>query len=362
MGPREVKFVGNSAPAASEMENIGFREKLFSAAKINAVVDALVAEGASPDGALADAEVSLPDLNSPATRISRSQLIQCYRNAIALSRDPHLPYTIGSGLHLSAYGMYGYAMLCSTDFRRTMEFAVRYHQLATPLATIAFDERDRLATWTIEPLLHPEIDSQLYRFVTELQVATHISLHRDIMGESFQPREILLAYRPAGDFQIPSAIAGCPVRFQQEANRIVFDAAFLDAVPKLGNRTTYPAAIALCDELLASIALSAGAAGKIRSVLLRDVANQPTLSTVARLLKTTPRTLRRQLQSQNTSFRQLSNELRAHVAVRYLRETTMTTDDIAFALGYSDAANFRHAFRRWTGRTPHEFREQTTDL
>jgi AraC-like DNA-binding protein len=343
------------------MDNIGFREKLFSAAKISAVVDALVAEGASPIDALKAAEVSLPDLNSPATRISRSQLIQCYRNAIALSRDPHLPYTIGSSVHLSAYGMYGYAMLCSTDFRRTMDFAVQYHQLATPLTTIAFDERDGLGTWTIEPMLHPEIDHRLSRFVTELQIATHISLHRDIMGESFQAREILLAYRQPSDFQFPSVVARCPVRFQQEVNRIVFDSAFLDTAPKLGNRTTYPAAIALCDELLAKLALRSGAAGKIRSVLLRDLANRPTLPSVAKLLQTTPRTLRRQLQSQDTSFRQLSNELRVHVALRYLHETEMTIEDIAFALGFSDAANFRHAFRRWTGRTPHAFRQEKTD-
>ena len=354
--------MGNLVQVTPRMENIGFREKLFSAAKINVVVDALAAEGASPHDALANTDVGLPDLNSPGTRISISQLIQCYRNAIALSRDPHLPYTIGSRVHLSAYGMYGYAMLCSTDFRRTMDFAVRYHQLATPLATIAFDERDRLGTWTIDPLLHPEINSQLYRFVTELQIATHISLHRDIMGKSFQPGEILLAYRPAADFQIPSAIVGCPLSFEQEASRIVFDSTFLDAAPKLGHRTTYPAAIALCDELLADLALRTGVAGKIRSVLLHDVANQPTLPAVARLLKTTPRTLRRQLRSQNTSFRQLSNELRVHVALRYLRETKMTIDDVALALGYSDAANFRHAFRRWTGRTPHEFRQETTDL
>ena len=208
------------------MEDVGFTEKVFSAAKITAVVDKLALEGASPVDALADTDVRLSDLNSPAARISRNQLIQCYRNAIALSRDPHLAYTIGSSVHLSAYGMYGYAMLCSTDFRSTMDFAVRYHQLATPLATIAFEERDGLAIWTIEPLPHPKIDSRLYRFVTELQIATHISLHRDIMGEAFQPREILLAYRPAADFQIPSAIAGCPVRFEQEANRIVFNSSY----------------------------------------------------------------------------------------------------------------------------------------
>jgi len=338
------------------METAGFGEKAYNAAKLGAVVDVLLAEGVAPSDALEGADVSFDDLHLPSTRISRNQLIQCYRNAVALSRDPHLPYTIGSSVHLSAYGMYGYAMLCSTDFRRTMDFAVHYHQLATPLATIAFDERDRLGAWTVEPLLHPKIDSQLYRFVAELQIATHISLHRDIMGESFKPREVFLTYRPHGDFQITSELVGCPVRFEQETNQILFDSAFLDAAPKLGNRTTYPSAIALCDDLLADLAMRTGAAGKIRRMLSRDVTNRPTLAAVAKQLKTTPRTLRRQLQSQDTSFRHLSNELRVHIALRYLRETKMTTEDIAFALGFSDAANFRHAFRRWTGSTPNEFR------
>ena len=340
------------------MESAGFGQKAYNAAKMAAVVDVLLAEGVAPGDALEGADISFDDLHLASTRISRDQLIQCYRNAVALSRDPHLPYTIGSNVHLSAYGMYGYAMLCSTDFRRTMEFAVHYHQLATPLTTIAFEERDRLGTWTIEPLLHPKIDSLLYRFVTELQIAIHISLHRDIMGESFKPREILLTYHAAADFRLPSEIIGCPVSYQQEANWMVFDSTFLDAAPKLGNRTTFPSVIALCDDLLVDLALGTGAAGKVRSMLLRDVTNRPTLAKVAKLLKTTPRTLRRQLRSEDTSFRQLSNELRIHVAVRYLRETKMTVQDIAFALGFSDAANFRHAFRRQTGKTPNEFRQE----
>jgi Arabinose-binding domain of AraC transcription regulator, N-term len=244
------------------MNGVGFGEKWYSAAKMGAVVDALLAEGVSPADVLDGCDISFEDLYSASTRISRDQLIQCCRNAVALSRNRHLAYTIGSNVHLSAYGMYGYAMLCSADFRKTMDFAVRYHQLATPLATIAFEERDRLGAWIIEPLLHPGIDSQLYRFVTELQIATHISLHRDIMGESFKPREIFLTYGPAPDFQITSALVGCPVKFEQETNRVVFDSAFLDAAPKLGNRTTSPSAIALCDDLLADLALRTGAASQ----------------------------------------------------------------------------------------------------
>jgi AraC-like DNA-binding protein len=342
------------------MDSGGFEEKLYSAAKMAAVVDALIEVGVSPGEALAGSDISFEELHSPSTRISRNQLIRCYRNALALSRDPHLPFKLGASIHLSAYGMYGYAMLCSTDFRKTMDFAVRYHQLATPLAAISFEERNRLAIWTIEPLLHPRIDSQIYRFVTELQIATHISLHRDIMGERFRPRELLLTYRPSTDFRITPALVGCPVRLEQTMNQIVFDSTFLDEPPKLGNRATYPSIIALCDDLLVDLTKRAGPAGKVRNVLLQDVATRPTFAAVAKVLNTPSRTLRRQLQLQNTSFRLLSDELRTYVALRYLRGTKMTNEDIAFALGFSDAANFRHAFRRWTGKAPNDYRHDAS--
>jgi transcriptional regulator GlxA family with amidase domain len=111
-----------------------------------------------------------------------------------------------------------------------------------------------------------------------------------------------------------------------------------------------------CTVSTPDLVLQSGAAGRVRSLLSTDVAERLSFAAVAKLLKTTTRTLRRQLRLQNTSFRELSDEFRVHVALRYLRETTMTMEDIAFALGFSDSANFRHAFRRWTGKAPHEFR------
>jgi AraC-like DNA-binding protein len=66
--------------------------------------------------------------------------------------------------------------------------------------------------------------------------------------------------------------------------------------------------------------------------------------------------LRRRLADQGASYRQLTDELRRDVAINYLRETAMTVEDIAYALGFSDPANFRQAFRRWTSATPQQFR------
>ena len=105
--------------------------------------------------------------------------------------------------------------------------------------------------------------------------------------------------------------------------------------------------------------LRTGIAGRVREALLVNLARPTSLEAVARHLKMSTRTLRRKLSEESTSFRVLLDDLRVQVAIKYLRDTNLTIEAIAAALGFSDGANFRHAFRRWTGRPPQEFRNHS---
>ena len=91
---------------------------------------------------LRDVNLTVDQVHSPKSRISLAELMTACKNAIRLSSDPHLPYRIGTSIHISAYGMYGFAILCCPDFRKAMAFAELYHALAAPLATIEFTERE----------------------------------------------------------------------------------------------------------------------------------------------------------------------------------------------------------------------------
>ena len=51
-----------------------------------------------------------------------------------------------------------------------------------------------------------------------------------------------------------------------------------------------------------------------------------------------------------------SGSAEAGQLIAYLRDTSMSLEDIAYRLRFSDAANFRHAFKRWTGKSPGEYR------
>ena len=82
----------------------------------------------------------------------------------------------------------------------------------------------------------------------------------------------------------------------------------------------------------------------------------PGIDEVARKLNMSARTLRRRLTEKDASYQQILQDVRCQIAIAYLRDTHMTVEDIAGRVGFTDSANFRHAFKRWTGQPPSHFR------
>ncbi|SDN12608.1 transcriptional regulator, AraC family [Afipia sp. GAS231] len=353
---------GNSSALRSHSNNaadgpiVGLSERVYESTKLAALFDVLVDQGCPAGEILGNVNLTADEVHSPKSRISLAELMAACKNAIRLSSDPHLPYRIGTSIHISAYGMYGFAILCCPDFRKATAFAELYHALAAPLATIEFTEEKEFASWVIEPNARAAADPKIYRFLTEMQIGIHISLMRDVMGAAFTPDRISLAYPKSHDFGLPVDQIGCPVSFASRTNQILFRSAWLDQAANLGNKTTYPAVVALCDDLLNDLTSRIGIAGEIRAHLLRNITTPPTLAAIAKLLEVSDRSLRRQLREQGISFRGLLDELRMQIALKYLRTTRLANEDIALALGFSDAANFRRAFRRWTNKSPSEIR------
>ena len=172
---------------AKEKPIVGLSERIYESTKLAALFDALVDQGCPAGEILGNVNLTVDEVHSPKSRISLAELMTACKNAIRLSNDPHLPYRIGTSIHISAYGMYGFAILCCPDFRKAMAFAELYHALAAPLATIEFTEEDGLASWVIDPNARAAADPQLDRFITEMQIGIHISLMRDVMGAAFIP-------------------------------------------------------------------------------------------------------------------------------------------------------------------------------
>ena len=81
----------------------------------------------------------------------------------------------------------------------------------------------------------------------------------------------------------------------------------------------------------------------------------PALKVIALQLGMSERTLHRRLAEQGLKYRAICDALRSKQAREWM-VTTMPVDEMAYRLGYFDAASFYKAFKRWEGVSPSEYR------
>lgn len=97
-------------------------------------------------------------------------------------------------------------------------------------------------------------------------------------------------------------------------------------------------------------------ADKVRNIILATPSVFPSIEQAAIALATSVRTLRRNLALENSGYQMLVNEIRFEMAKTYLK-SSMPIEHIAERLGYSEAANFSHAFKRFCQKTPSQYRQ-----
>lgn len=64
------------------------------------------------------------------------------------------------------------------------------------------------------------------------------------------------------------------------------------------------------------------------------------------------RGLQRRRKQEGTTFKTLVDDTRRDLALQYVKDSTVSINEMAYLLGYSEHANFSRAFKRWTGVAP----------
>jgi AraC-like DNA-binding protein len=149
---------------------------------------------------------------------------------------------------------------------------------------------------------------------------------------------------------------GPSIEFDAVDNRLCFDTELVNkplttANPNLAriNDQTVIDYLARFDR--ASIAM------QVRSKIIDQLPDGiPRQDHIAGSLNLSLRSLQRRLREEETSFKDLLENTRQTLAGQYLRESHRSIGEITYLLGFSESSNFTRAFKRWTGMTPAEFR------
>ncbi|ARU57739.1 arabinose-binding AraC family transcriptional regulator [Oleiphilus messinensis] len=85
---------------------------------------------------------------------------------------------------------------------------------------------------------------------------------------------------------------------------------------------------------------------------------EPSKNSLADVLSVSPRTLQRRLEDEGQTFRSLLRDIRMRFAQEYVLDRSLSSEAVAFMLGFQDVAHYFKSFKSWFGMSPLQYRKQ----
>ena len=269
---------------------------------------------------------------------------------------PSFGIRVGKKFALVDYGILGYACISSPSFRHLLQTFFRFQQIVGSSATFSEVLREDGQQAMIE-IRSSNANNHLARFDIEEAIGQWISATEDtVKGEGSIYTRINLSFSKPDYANDTQSLLGCPVFFDQPRNEMVFPSEFLDHPLSMANELTSQLCEQQCKTILHGLNQHQGLIDQVRKLIINLPGSVPTPEEIAQQLNMSYRTLRRRLSDEGSSFKEIHNQLRMGIAAEYLRQTDLTTQEIAYLLGYSEASNFHRAFKIWHGQTPGGYR------
>jgi AraC-like DNA-binding protein len=318
---------------------------------VSLVLDTFAAEGWGSEALLAGSGIVEGDLQRPDIRITTFQEMQVCANAVALRREIGLP--LGRRMHVSSYGILGYALLTSATFGDALALALEYPALLGTLYELnLLDDGERI--WFSASDYRD--DEGLRVFNAELCMASLKVICDDLLGTSLPLLDARFEHTAPNYQDSYRESFACPLQFNAGDNAFAFDKHWLDQPLPLADRVTHRDMRERCRRQNIEFTGRQAWLGRIRRLLTDQLHQTPSLGVLAQKMNCSERTLRRHLQATGSSYQQLLDELRFERAKQLLHDEQLPIHRIAEALGFSETASFRQAFIRWSGVAPSQFR------
>lgn len=310
----------------------------------------------SPEELFAELGLSEEALAEPDGRLAIPVVERLLDRACALTGEPGLGFYLGLKMRISAHGSLGFAAMTSGTVREAIEVAVRFAPTRTNALSVQLHVDGNTASLVLEERasLGRAREAIVFALLTGIaQLGTTLT-GRPLSGS------LEFAFPEPDYFRRFEPILPGPMRFSQPSHRVVFEASILDWPLTLHDPAARKLAREQCERELDALGERGQLVSRVRTLLPRKERGYRSLEEVAKAIHVSPRTLKRQLAAHETSYSEILDELRRERATLLVRAGELSMDEIAYRLGYSDAANFIRAFRRWTGMTPKAFRDAPT--
>ncbi|MGB8531063.1 MAG: AraC family transcriptional regulator ligand-binding domain-containing protein [Pseudolabrys sp.] len=307
-------------------------------------------EGVDVEVLLRQAHLTPREIKSKDIPLSVQNQIKFVDLVANATGDPLLGIRLAYSYDLREIGLLYYVIASAENFLGSLLRVARYSDVANEGVDLEVKKGDLLRV----RLHYSGVARHSDVHQIEFWMASLVRICRKVIGTNLKPIEVRIVHNRIKQVSEMEKLLRCAVKTGADVDEIVFSRENADYPVVTADPYLERLCVRLCEETLARL-------GKRTSPLRVRVENvvatllphgEMNFDAVATELGLSGRTLSRKLALEGHSFSRILDDLRLALARRYLAESDMPISEIAWLLGYSEIANFTHAFHRWTGTNP----------
>jgi AraC-like DNA-binding protein len=302
--------------------------------------------------------VSLESLD-PDERVPIFTAHQLLERSEALLKDPALGLKASLELGPGDLGAVDYALASAETVEQSLNIATRYARLINDAMVFSREVIEgrlfvRLSNLLVLPRSASEFQLSAVLKLREHAWPTELSDDLDVWLTGEAPRDTALYTR---------AFSPARIHFASSFSGFSFDASKLHARLRATDPNLNDVMRKHLELVLGSLPQLQSYTERVRSLLIRELSGgNATAVHLAKLMHTSLSTLGRRLEAEGTTFSAILEDLRRRLALGYLASRQLSVPEVALLTGFSQATAFHRAFRRWTGKTPLQYRRERLRL
>lgn len=321
-----------------------------------AIERALLRHDVDTKAMFAELGIDYQQLCVPEARLPTRTMWTIWQAALEKTSDDAFGLQVAQGVFPTHLNALVFALQASANIQECIERLIRYSRVVSTIGQIEFEH---LGNNIILRLNAPDMAQGPWMPIDAF-MALLVKFIRDFLTpEHHGLLQAVSLIRPTPDNQQAfSDYFKCDVHYGHHCNEIMASDALLNLPLPGANSTIAKVNDQLLQDYLQKLddqSFSLAVRKQIISQLGKD---QLTQEGIASALNMSGRTLQRKLVDEGTSFKELLDNIRQELAMRYLSAGDMSISELTFMLGFVDQSSFSRAFKRWTGTTPSKYRKQ----
>jgi hypothetical protein len=227
--------------------------------------------GVRDDVSLRGTRIRPNQLRDPDFEVSATQELRVITNILDALGDDSIGLGVEAGVryHLTAYGIFGFALISSPTLRGAAEVGLRYLDLTFSFTDITLREGDDEAQMVFAA---PEVPLAAQRFCIERETAAVRQIIDELFAARLPIQRLHYAFPPPADPRRYLDVFGVTPQFGAAETIMGFAPANFEAPLPQANEHTALFAQAQCRDLLDRRKTRAGLSGRVRNLLLESIA------------------------------------------------------------------------------------------